>query len=137
MTTMIMKEETFKSRWLNKKGVVRVEARRNDPQGFSVTVTFDDGEQYDETLWDLPWQISKMLYNKATVAADALIFKYRCVVADKEVWLISGSLSSILRISCKTGQHFCEGKQFLISEKRSDREIRELISKAVEEEVPF
>lgn len=136
MVNTLIKEETFTSRWLGKKGSVRVEARRNDPKGLIIVVKFDD-EQYDETLWDLPWNIAKMVYNHATVAADALILQCRCFVADRHVWLISGSLAGIMTVSCKTGEHFCEGKQFVISQNRSDTDIKNIIAKTIEEEVPF
>lgn len=136
MINVLIKEETFTCPWLNKKGTVRVEARRTDPCGVTVVVTFND-EQYDETFWDLPWQISKMIYSNAVKAANALVLQDRCVVADGHVWLISGNLNGIITVSCRTGEHFCEGKQFVISEERSDNDIKQMIVRAIEEEVPF
>lgn len=130
----LLKTQEFHSRWLNKDGIVEVEIKK---PGLRITVDFEDGERYEEIIDDLPWSVGTMIYDRATTAADIVIFNSRCLVADGEVWLISGNLSGIISVTCKTAKHFCDGKQFVISEKRTDAEIKALISKAIENEVPF
>lgn len=133
MVTKLYKEEQYYSKLLGKMGIVTVTATRKQP--VKIVVKFED-ERYDIS-YNVLWSIAKMIYNKAVVAAEALILQNRCVIADGHIWLISGNLNNIVSVSCKTGEHFCEGKQFVISPKRSDAEIRQMISKAIEEEVPF
>ena len=132
--TRLLRAQTFHSRWLDKDGIVEVEIKK---PGLRVTVDFGNGECYEEAIPDFPWSAGAIVYDKAVTAADTVIFNNRCLVADGEVWLISGSLSGIISVTCRTAKHFCDGKQFVISEKRTDAEIKALISKAIESEVPF
>lgn len=133
MINTLIKEQTFNSKWFERKGIVRVEIRREEPAGLSICVNIDD-IQFDETLWDLPWKEAKMIYGKARVAADALIFQHCCVVADGEVWLISEETNDTITVSCKTAQHFCEGLRVKISK---EGDIKQQIITAIETEPPF
>lgn len=133
MILKLYKEEQYYSNLLEKTGTVIIAVTRKQP--IKISVKFED-EHYDIS-YDVPWSVAKMIYNKAVIAAEALVLESRCVAADGHLWLISGNLNSIISVSCRTGKHFCEGKQFVISSKRSDAEIKQMISRAIEEEIPF
>ena len=124
----LTKTQTFHSRWLEKEGVYKIEIHREG--GVKITVSIDN-EQYEETIKGVSWSVAVMLYDNAITVADTVIFKNRCIIADGEIWLISGDLKGNLTVSCKTAEHFCEGRQIMISE------IGNMISKIIEEEVPF
>lgn len=133
MINMMMKEQTFNSRWYGTKGTVRVEIRREDPVSLCVVVNIDN-VQYDEILSGIPWKEAKFLYSKAKAAADALIFQHGCVVADDEVWLMSEEADGTMTVSCKTAQHFCEGLKIKTNK---EGDIKEQVKTAIETEPPF
>lgn len=133
MITMLMKEQTFNSRWFGTKGTVRVEIKRKEPAGLCLVVDINN-RQYDETLWGISWQEAKLIYNKVKAAADALIFQHSCVVADGEVWLMSKEKDDTITVSCKTAQHFCEGLKINV---KAENNIKEQVRIAIETEPPF
>lgn len=133
MTTMLAKEETFNSRWLEKECKVKIIANRDKP---SSLIVFADGKRYKRTL-NVSWTLAKMLYYQAVLAASSVIFQNRCVIADGEVWLISKDSKDVITVSCKTAQHYCEGKKIYIYDNKSSKTIKSAVIAAIEEDVPF
>lgn len=130
---MYAKKEKFYSELFRTDITVTITIEKDKPLLLNVEI---DGALYDIS-YTVPWSIATMVFDRSKKAAEGLLIQNRCVAADGHLWLISGNLNSIISVSCLTGDHFCEGKQFVISPKRSDVEIKQMISKAIEEEIPF
>ena len=128
MITAKMTESTFNSRWLRKKGIVRIKARRE--LGVNILVQVND-DYYVKTISNIPWKTATMLLRNPSRTADALIFQEQCVVADNEIWLLQDSNSKWYTIHCLTNFDYREGLQL------NKTLSREEMVKAIEEEPPF